>query len=355
MGMAQLIDGRDPGDPCEGDCRLGPMGYLTMIASAFWFLTAAATFKLGVQDTLDHKDMHDSMYAHYPRSSITTRVVTRVAKAAKTIKKVALETNLSLGDKADASSVTSIFTAEDSKAVATGGDSTQPLPSVEDQDGEEPPDTRARCTKLCCDYRVTERTRKECWAFWSFRVMLGFLVGIYVFLVLILIGSYNENTTAAKAPDTTSAFTTEKVCGFYRFDRFQPFKTFATKAEADNMGYDVAHCGECGFCSNPEDIKVYVDTREVIAILAKKCTKEAVFHLLDIGEYEQIVECLTDRIGFTQDCTECWAENMMNTAKSCLFTCMVTTLTGFTKGKCKTLILAVTVTMIVSHLIFGLS
>jgi hypothetical protein len=322
---ADALDRQNPGDPCEGTCRLGSAGYLTVIASAFWFCTAAATFKLGLQQTFD--------------------------------KQVALETKLFLrhsADKADVSSVTdpptSMLTAEESKVVAKGGDSTQPLPSVEDQDDDEPPGTIACCTTFCCDYRVTERTRKERWAFWSFRVMLGFLVGIYVFLVVLLIGSRGENTTAAKAPDTTVNFITDVVCAFDPVDLFQPFETFPTKAEAENVGYEVAHCGDCGVCSNPADIETYVETREQIADLAKECSIQAIF-----GTYADLVKCLEGKIGFTQDCTECWADNMISTSKNCLFTCMVTLLTGFMSGKCKTLLMAVIVTMIVSHLIFGLS
>jgi hypothetical protein len=171
-----------------------------------------------------------------------------------------------------------------------------------------------------------------------------------VFLVVILIGSRGENTTAAKAPDTTINFITDVVCAFDPVDQFQPFETFPTKAEAENVGYEVAHCGDCGVCSNPADIETYVETRTHIANLAKECSIQAVF-----GKYADLVDCLEGKIGFTRDCTECWADNMINTSKNCLFTCMVTLLTGFMSGKCKTLLLAVIVTMIVSHLIFGLS
>ena len=45
--------------------------------------------------------------------------------------------------------------------------------------------------------------------------------------------------------------------------------------------------------------------------------------------YDDLVDCLEDRIGFSQTCTECWADNMKTTAKHCLFTCMTTLLTGF--------------------------
>jgi hypothetical protein len=41
-----------------------------------------------------------------------------------------------------------------------------------------------------------------------------------------------------------------------------------------------------------------VETRETIAISAKKCGTKALF-----GKYIDLVECLEDRIGFTRECT----------------------------------------------------
>ena len=58
-------------------------------------------------------------------------------------------------------------------------------------------------------------------------------------------------------------------------------------------------------------------------MLAKKCGRLAVF-----GTYEELSKCLENKIGFSPPCTGCWADNMINTATFCLFTCMKTTLTG---------------------------
>jgi hypothetical protein len=157
---------------------------------------------------------------------------------------------------------------------------------------------RTWCQKLCCDFRVTERSRKERWQYWSFRTLLGFLLGMYLFLIILLAGSRVENRRAEKAPSTTPFFVTDIVCAFDEANTSAPFVTFPTAAAANLAGLKVAHCGHCGACSNIKDIETYVETRETIADSAKRCGAKAV-----IGKYKDLVKCLEDRIGFSRTCT----------------------------------------------------
>jgi hypothetical protein len=191
-------------------------------------------------------------------------------------------------------------------------------------DGDGWPPQRTRCQKCCCDFRVTPRNRKERCLFWSFRVTLGFIIGMYTFLIMLMIGSRAENLTAQEAPDTTPFFVTDLVCAYDPVDVSQPFQTFASKEGALAAGFEVSHCGACGDCSNLPDIRTYVETRETIANSAKKCG--AVNFL---GTFDDLVDCLQDKIPFSDDCTVCWAENMRNTGRECLFTCLATLFTGF--------------------------
>jgi hypothetical protein len=85
----------------------------------------------------------------------------------------------------------------------------------------------------------------------------------------------------------------------------------------------VAHCGPCADCSNMEDIKTLVTTRHTITKDAKKCSLAAV-----LGSTDELDECLEDRIGFTDQCRNCWVENMECDVESCIFTCMKTLFTG---------------------------
>jgi hypothetical protein len=162
---------------------------------------------------------------------------------------------------------------------------------------------------------VIPRNRSEIFGFWTFRVSLGLLVIIWVFVILLMLGSRIENTNAAKAPDTSYNFITDVVCAFNASDPSAPFETFPSKEEATDQGYLVAHCGACGYCSNPSDILRYVETRKTVAKMAKQCGKDSV-----LGGYGKLTRCLLENIGFSLECTKCWADNMVSTRDRCLFT-----------------------------------
>jgi hypothetical protein len=121
---------------------------------------------------------------------------------------------------------------------------------------------------------------------------------MYIFLLIVMIGSRIENRHAEQAPDTSVYFITDIVCAFDPADISTPPTTFPTADAAHLAGLSVAHCGACAFCSNLPDIETYVETRETIAISAKKCGTKALF-----GKYINLVECLEDQIGFTRECT----------------------------------------------------
>eukprot|EP00934_Nitzschia_sp_Nitz4_P000075 Nitzschia sp. Nitz4//scaffold49_size126201//79543//81405//NITZ4_003650-RA/size126201-snap-gene-0.53-mRNA-1//1//CDS//3329553173//75//frame0 len=155
------------------------------------------------------------------------------------------------------------------------------------------------------------------------RYLLVVVVGCFMFLTASLLGSYFENRNAARAPDTSYNFITDVVCAFHPLDASLPFQSFNSTDEATIAGYVVAHCGECGECSNPLDIETYVATRQTVANSAKSCGVKAIF-----GSDGDLVDCLEDAIGFSRDCTVCWAENMKSTAKYCMWTCLSSMLNG---------------------------
>lgn len=157
--------------------------------------------------------------------------------------------------------------------------------------------------------------------------ILALVTFAYLFIDVVLLGSYFEDRNAAKAPDTSYNFIVDEVCAFHPLDPTLPFETFETKAAAKQAGYVVAHCGACGQCSNPYDIQKYVDTRKTVAQSAKKCSVEAIF-----GKDNELLDCLEDAIGFSRDCTVCWAENMRTTAKHCMWTCLSSMLVGLMKS-----------------------
>jgi hypothetical protein len=277
-------------DPCEGNCTLGYGGFVMMVASLFWLVTAVATFKIGVQpkEIMENPTKEGLQYSGYSRYSITTKVLSFAQGVAHAGRKKEVRAERQHTDD------TEMDRREENAGEKNEGD----IDIDENKIEEDETLHLTWCQTLCCDFRVTERSRKQRWQFWSFRTMLGFLVGIYIFLLIVLIGSRVENRRAERAPDTTPYFITDIVCAFDETDTSVPFVTFLTADAAHLAGLTVAHCGACAFCSNMPDIETYVETRETIANSAKGCGPKAV-----IGKYKNLVKCLEDRIGFTRECT----------------------------------------------------
>jgi hypothetical protein len=340
---SETLEGRNPGTPCEGLCTLHVAGYLMIGAGILWGITAIAVLKCGVQpEILKQNEKTLQTNAFYPRHSITSRMVTTAGSfadsttakgraIAETTKKVLLNSpfkrastsfddNSNYGDAPETPpNNNGSCGAEGDGASNPVGDNDLALPETPD----EGKDTRSCCKKICFDYRVTPRTLKEQCMYWSFRMVLVFFLVIYTFFIVLKLGSFNENFDAALAPDTSYNFILDDVCAFNPLDSNAPFVSYPTKQDALDAGYIVAHCGKCGQCSNPFDIQRYVETRKTIARTAKKCGIYAVY-----GTYDELTECLEEKIGFTHSCTECWTDNMINTATFCLFTCMKATFTG---------------------------
>jgi hypothetical protein len=355
------LAGRDPPNPedCNGSCTLGVSGYLFIWAGVLWALLAANISYFGLlqpdenagrrrtssrsfmdllaaapssdnlqieaepgqaNHAVDSKDGDNAaaapkiLLAPYRRDSITTRTV----EVLGTVRSVTQSLVRSLQRRPPPPPPQSHYfddTEASNRDVAASNEENQKKEAIRD--------TRNCCQKICFDYRISQRTCQEKCLFWLLRFTLAVLIFFYVLIVILMIGSYQENTDAAKAPDTSYNFITDIVCAFNASDPTQPFQTFPTKALAVLANMTVAHCGACGMCSNPYDIQQYVVTRKSVARLAKQCGALAV-----IGTYAELTECLQERIGFSLPCTKCWSDNMMSTANYCLFACMKTTLTG---------------------------
>ena len=356
-------------DPCVGVCSLHISGYMVICASALWLLASIATIRVGVQPPRLYVARPPEMYAHYSRESITTRmrnfhgkyisplgktqgVTPSGSKSTITTTGYSDESNLRQSsddtrdrattydvddeDNNSGESCNSRSTDEGDKncgSLRIGGSLDEELQSSpvtshdnvdEDDDDDDWLPKRSRCQKCCCDFRIKPRSRNEKIIFWTFRFVLGFIISLYVFLVTIMIGSRAENLTAQEAPDTSPYFITDVVCAFDPQNTGAPFRTFVNRQAAEAVGWKIAHCGACGDCSNMDDIEAYVETRQTIAASAKKCGPTNF-----LGTFDELVECLQGRIDFSEECTICWAENMRNTGRECLFTCVATLFTGF--------------------------
>jgi len=77
------------------------------------------------------------------------------------------------------------------------------------------------------------------------------------------------------------------------------------------------HGGHCGACSNAQDIEVYRKTRNTMSILAYDCMKDYLF----LGTEEAALKCFQTS-GLSNDCNQCWIDNMKCSASSCLMKCV---------------------------------
>jgi len=376
------LEGREIGDPCQQVCRLGAAGACMITASLFWFVAGWACFRFHIQPSKlrTSERRSPSLYAHYPQRSIVSRAQSAIKGSQHNSRHSSgrskyssaeivgiSESSLSTGGSSVGVSrvVTTSLTTDDSvngvdhEMASAGLGGVKPsMESIheDDNDGnddnendeeledeatdnkavedlqrrlsemeyQDDVDDRGCCQKICCDFRVRKRSKKEMYIFWTLRVLLGFGFVLYGFFIFMLIGSRAENDKAARAPSTTKFFTLDAVCAFDPKHPLEEFRTFDNKDLAHLANYTIAHCGECAYCSNPHDIQVYVETRKTIAKKSKQCGPKVYF-----GSKGDVSDCLESKIGFTRDCTNCWAENMINTGDKCLFTCLRTLFSGF--------------------------
>jgi len=77
------------------------------------------------------------------------------------------------------------------------------------------------------------------------------------------------------------------------------------------------HGGFCGACSNEHDINVYRETRETMSLLAYQCMVKYLFY----GTEKSAFDCFKTA-GLSNQCNQCWIDNMKCSASSCLGKCI---------------------------------
>jgi hypothetical protein len=339
----KLEGGFDPSlDPCENTCEFGPAGISIIFGAAAWLLAGLAVVEFGVQPK-DFVKEESARFGGFGQGSSTTKALEDILKATKVPKKVTEISKfgapqaVDLGKKVTTHATLIVGHLSETNAFeecvvgpmdGEENDCRGELPAkkedlqriLEDKDDDF---QWTSCQKICCDFRVTERTKKEKTLFWCFRFVLVAVYALFAFSVVMLVGSRYENGVAESSPSTTPSFVTNVTCAFNPLHPRASFMTYTSPEAAamDNMA--IAHCGPCGYCSNIEDIKAFVTTRKTVTAELKKCGKTAV-----IGTTDNLHDCVKDKVGFTDDCRTCWVENIECNAKRCLFSCMMTLFTG---------------------------
>ena len=160
-----------------------------------------------------------------------------------------------------------------------------------------------------------------------------------------------EQYQIRRLPGTLSFYETEEVCALenvsfhqlraqYELSRKPSHlvaQTLFVKNESDSAtaaSSIIMHCGACGHCSNPHDIKIYADTKDTLFDCTLACGKHAIFGPRAVSR------CMSERFGFTSGCNDCWVENIMCDFRLCIFSCAFEAIfeSGLqTKGKVHTL------------------
>jgi hypothetical protein len=89
--------------------------------------------------------------------------------------------------------------------------------------------------------------------------------------------------------------------------------TFASEADAENVGAILTHHDACGRCSTLQDLAVYAETLDLTAPV-RQCG------VANFGDHEGTVSCL-ESLGFTLPCAQIWAFNTAHTRDQCLSVC----------------------------------
>jgi hypothetical protein len=177
------------------------------------------------------------------------------------------------------------------------------------------------------------------------RVLTGLLLTFIIFFVILWIGMEIEQSYVRAGEGTHALYETTNVCGLeyppyllelqdnFTMKEEQEYTTAAALATTENiLAFQtfpnasaarqhndhtlIAHCGDCGECSNPHDINIYDETSVTLFKATLDCAKHGVF-----GGRRLASACMTDRVGMTPGCTDCWVENIMCDLRNCIYTC----------------------------------
>jgi hypothetical protein len=211
-------------------------------------------------------------------------------------------------------------------------------PGLEAEGDENP--RRGLCTYVCHPFKATAVPRR----FQSrlarlIRLSLVYAVLLFVVMVLILwCGKTYEQAQVRKGPDTLQFYETPKVCALQLYTETnsstpgasgelidtqtldsvdEPFVLNRTSTDARNVTREiVAHCGSCGSCSNPNDIRVYDQTKNTLYRDSVRCAKRGI-----LGGRNAVEQCFLSQVDLTPTCTDCWVDNVMCDLRKCIFTC----------------------------------
>ena len=163
----------------------------------------------------------------------------------------------------------------------------------------------------------------------SGRVLIQYsLLAILMVLLTVWLGAEYEQYHVRNAPSTVDLYQGNQVCGILvnssgivnggiEIETFASVAELTSNDEPDDNKKVVAHCGSCGSCSNPNDVRIYDTTRNTLFQDTTACAKKALL----FGR-KTATKCMAEAVGFTSDCSDCWVENIMCDLRLCIFSCL---------------------------------
>ncbi len=192
---------------------------------------------------------------------------------------------------------------------------------------EDRSEKRRRCHRYCCC--CDSVGRKKCTpvcALIVFLIVIGLLA--VVFFITLAIGSAVERMSVEQAPNTSFFYDTPTVCAAKNPSASVPdFANYSSQAEADVANASISNCGACGECSTLQDMSIYLHTRNNLTDAATACAVQAL-----TGGRQAVSDCFQQRVGFTPGCNECWVDNVLCTQRHCVFTCLLSIISGEPKN-----------------------
>lgn len=155
--------------------------------------------------------------------------------------------------------------------------------------------------------------------------------GLLTFVTLILIlwlGAEFEERLVRAARDTLYLNEAPDVCGLVGGKNLANVTSTSdivisvTSFSNASVAYAtentvIAHCGTCGSCSNPNDVKIYDDTKDTLFQDTVHCAKKAL-----IWGRKTATNCMEEAVEFKPECIDCWVENIMCDLRKCIFVCL---------------------------------
>lgn len=168
------------------------------------------------------------------------------------------------------------------------------------------------------------------------RCCICFIILIIIMLLLfaiLMIGAHIEEKNFRRSESTLELYTQdESVCAMTNSSTddstIQSFES-SEKALGNNATNDIVHCGECGECSNRQDLEILAATRSTLTKDATSCA-----YKMFLGR-SHVDRCLEDKVGFTESCNDCWVDNIQCTFNYCKFTCVKFKMFGSKKNNDK--------------------